>query len=303
MILSDPHLSERIDEFLLRESLDDEFRTTLVRHYLALADYLYDWLKQSSLVPVIGINGAQGSGKSTLSALLKLVLEYQYACKVQVLSIDDIYLTREERFELARSMHPLLKTRGVPGTHDVKLGLSILNQLKTLKAGQQLQVPGFNKATDNRQPQDAWETVHGPIDCILFEGWCVGTEAVESTQLSQAINQLEAEEDPAGIWRNYVNEQLRGPYRELFSQLDYLIFLQAPGFHSVKHWRLEQEQKLAARINTNSAEGLMNASQIERFIQHYQRLTCQNLKYLPQRADIVLKLDDKHQVTETIYQS
>lgn len=295
-------LSRQLDDFLKQESLPPEFRTTLAQHYLPLAEWLYQSVAPQT-TPVIGINGAQGSGKSTLSALLKLVLESKYHWQVAVLSIDDIYLTRKQRAGLARSVHPLLQTRGVPGTHDVALGLSIIDQLKTLEKGQLVHLPRFNKATDDRQPPGQWAAVPGPVDLILFEGWCVGSEAVDPAQLSQPVNRLEAEEDAQGIWRTYVNQQLQGPYRQLFQQIDYLIFLQVPDFDSVRNWRLEQEQKLAGKMSGEAAAGLMNAGEIERFIQHYQRLTRQNLEYLPGRADVLLKLDRDHQITDVIYQA
>lgn len=295
------HLRNRqLDDFLKQEGLPPEFRTVLVQHYLPLAEWLHRSVGPRN-TSVIGINGAQGSGKSTLSALLKLVLASKYRWQVAVLSIDDIYLTHKERAGLARSVHPLLQTRGVPGTHDVALGLSIIDQLKTLEKGQLVCLPRFNKATDDRQPPDQWDAVSGPVDIILFEGWCVGTEAVEPAQLSQPVNNLEAEEDAQGIWRNYVNQQLQGPYRELFRQIDYLIFLQVPDFDSVRNWRLEQEQKLAEKVKGEAAAGLMNTEEIERFIQHYERLTRQNLEYLPSQADVLLKLARDHQITDVIY--
>jgi len=298
----DPSLTRQLNAFLRQESLPPEFRTTLVQHYLPLADWLYR-AGDGPNTPVVGVNGAQGSGKSTLSAVLKLVLERKYHRRVAVLSIDDIYLTREERTQLARSVHPLLQTRGVPGTHDVALGLSLINQLKTLKTGQVMHLPRFNKAMDERQPPDKWDPVSGPIDLILFEGWCVAAEAVDPAELIRPVNTLEAQEDGQTVWRQYVNQQLRGPYRQLFDQIDYLIFLQVPDFASVRNWRLEQEQKLARKIESRAAAGLMDTQEIERFIQHYERLTRQCLKHLPDRADVVLKLDHDHQVTDVIYRT
>lgn len=294
-------LTRQLSEFLKQESLPPAFRTTLVQYYLPLAEWLFRSAKGPS-APVIGINGAQGSGKSTMSALLKRVLESKYHWRVAVVSIDDLYLTHAERAGLARSVHPLLQTRGVPGTHDVTLGLSIINQLKTLKKGQLLHLPRFNKATDDRFHPDEWDTITGPVDLILFEGWCVGAHAVDPAELAQPVNPLEAEEDEQGIWRSYVNQQLQGAYRQLFGQIDYLIFLQVPDFDSVKNWRLEQEQKLAEKFK-GEATGLMNTQEIERFIQHYERLTRQSLEDLPRQADVLIKLDRDHQVTDVIYQN
>src|SRR5215469_10989334 len=57
---------------------------------------------------VAGLCGSQGSGKSTMAAFLKALLEAG-GLKVAILSIDDLYLTLPERERLAAQVHPLLK--------------------------------------------------------------------------------------------------------------------------------------------------------------------------------------------------
>jgi D-glycerate 3-kinase len=74
---------------------------------------------------VLGLCGAQGSGKSTLAAALARMLARD-GTRTAILSLDDIYLTRAERLQLAREVHPLFATRGAPGTHDVALGLATI---------------------------------------------------------------------------------------------------------------------------------------------------------------------------------
>ena len=265
---------------------------------------LADWTGNEPFV--LGINGAQGTGKSTLADFLREYLADEHGGRAVVLSIDDLYLTRAERQALANDIHPLLETRGVPGTHDVALGLKVIDSLKRLEQGQSVRVPRFDKSTDDRFPESEWTEVCDPADLIIFEGWCVGSEAVSDDELETAINDLEASEDPGGDWRHYVNQQLKEIYPPLFELIDALVFLSAPDFDCVLRWRTEQEEKLADRTNereTRVMTHVMTQVQIERFIQHYERITRQNLKQLATRADVRLELGQHHQVVSTHYQA
>jgi D-glycerate 3-kinase len=234
---------------------------------------------------VLGLCGAQGSGKSTLAAALAEDLAGR-GMTCAVLSLDDLYLTRTERERLAREVHPLLQTRGPPGTHDTRLGIEVLD---ALKAGTAARLPRFAKAKDNRCDPSAWPEVAGQCEVVLFEGWCVGARAQEAGALEPPVNALEALEDPDGRWRRFVNEALAGPYQALFARIDRPVLLQAPGFDVVMDWRLEQEEELRAR--SPNAPGLMGRDQVARFIQHYERITRHILMEMPGRADLVVRLD------------
>ena len=133
------------------------------------------------------------------------------------LSLDDLYLTRAERDDLARTIHPLFATRGPPGTHDVELGLATL---AALDRGEPVALPRFDKAIDDRVSTGPIH--HAPPECrlVIFEGWCVGAIAQGQAALSRPVNALERDEDPDAVWRGYVNDQLGGPYHELFARLD-----------------------------------------------------------------------------------
>ena len=129
---------------------------------------------------------------------------------------------------------------------------------------------------------------------MLFEGWCIGARAQGAAALAQPINALEAQEDPQGLWRGYVNAQLDGPYQALFGRLHELVLLQAPSFEAVLGWRLEQEHKLIAR----TGEGMSDA-EVARFIAHYERLTRWILAEMPTRADLVIPLaPDRTPITD-----
>ena len=240
-------------------------------------------------VRVVGINGAQGSGKSTLSRQLATQLEGDHDLHTAVLGLDDLYLTQAERRQLATEVHPLLATRGVPGTHDVALGLNLLARLLDRRSGAWLRIPHFIKALDERAPPAQWRTIRGPVDLVLLEGWCVGTPAQAEPLLQPALNDLEVNEDADGRWRRWVNAQLAGPYQPLFAQLQRLIFLQAPNFDCVLDWRLQQERDDNLQEAVRGTH-VMDASAVRRFIAHYERLTRHALVTLPQRADVVVEL-------------
>jgi len=243
---------------------------------------------------LVGLNGSQGSGKSTLCNLLKWILEAAFDCRTCIISIDDLYLPKAARQKLAGEIHPLLATRGVPGTHDIPLGLDLLWHLKQVSAEETIEIPRFNKASDDRFPTRDWDLLRGPIDLILFEGWCVGATSQSEAELAQPINRLEEKEDADGRWRHYVNEQLIGSYRQLFDQLDLLVMLKIPDWEMVYHWRKRQEEQLAAH---RGGSAVMGEIALRRFIQHYERLTRHQLAVLPEKADLVMELNREQRVT------
>ncbi|MCJ2177428.1 kinase [Novosphingobium album (ex Hu et al. 2023)] len=241
---------------------------------------------------VIGLCGAQGSGKTTLARAVLKACEGA-GLRAAVLSIDDLYLTLAERQTLARDVHPLLATRGVPGTHDVTLGLSVF---AALDAGERVALPRFDKAHDDRAPQSEWPS--SPLECnvLLFEGWCVGARPQARVDLLVPVNVLEASEDVDANWRTYVNDSLSTAYQTLFARIDRLILLAAPGFEVVQNWRLEQEHELAANVGKGGK--VMDEASIARFVAHYERLTRFILQEMPGRADLVIRLDAARQPVE-----
>lgn len=254
-----------------------------------LASYIANEIRDNAPRLLVGLCGSQGSGKSTLAASVKQLLKARKIHTV-VLSIDDLYLTRKERTNLSESVHPLLQTRGVPGTHDVTLGLEVLN---ALTCSGRRPLPCFDKARDDRRPLSHWPVVRTPARVVIFEGWCIGAIPENDAALIEPVNELERNEDSQGTWRRYVNQALAGDYQRLFAMIDRLIMLKAPSFDVVYGWRLEQEQRL---LNQALAEGadpalIMNDEQVRRFISFYERLTLHMLHEMPSRADAVIELD------------
>ena len=274
---------------------DQRFIDALKFLYIPLSQYLTSKQKDKPLV--IGINGSQGSGKSTLTKILSAILKHGFNKKVVSFSIDDLYKSKDQRRELASKIHPLLETRGVPGTHDAELGISILNHLLTKKLTTLL-IPVFDKSIDDRLPESGWNRVNGPCDIVIFEGWCVGSLPQEEKLLYTPINKLEELEDEHGVWRNYVNKNLKNVYAELFSLINIQLMLKVPDFEEVVEWRKLQEEKLKTSIanRTDTKNAIMSESEIERFIMHYERITRHTLDEMPERSDIVLELGNDHHV-------
>lgn len=291
--------AKSIGKFIRHHSLPPSFLALVEKHYATLVDWLHTH-ESSTETMFLGINGAQGTGKSTLAAFLKLALETMHSWHVAVLSIDDFYLTKSERHELSKNTHPLLATRGVPGTHDIAMLSDLLDCLRLLGEHKQCALPRFDKAIDDRADESAWPDVSGPVDMIVLEGWCVGSTAQPESELAAQVNDLERNEDPSGHWRRFVNDQLKSDYANLFGQLDALVFLQAPSFGAIHRWRLEQEQKLAASAPSD-ASGIMNGEQVAEFIQYYERITRNNLAVMPGIADVVLELDETHDCVASHY--
>jgi D-glycerate 3-kinase len=240
---------------------------------------------------LVGLCGAQGSGKSTAAAALVHLLEREDLPAV-ALSIDDFYLPRAERLQLAQRVHPLLATRGVPGTHDVELAQATID---SLASDEPTLLPSFDKAIDDRRPRRAWREVQGPMRVVILEGWCVGARPQSQSALAQPVNALERDEDPRGVWRNHVNEALATRYRALFDRLAPLVLLAAPSFEVVHGWRAEQERKLREQLarDGGDASRTMDDAGIARFISHYERVTRHILAEMPQRADHLISLDSR----------
>ncbi len=283
-----------LKQFISTRKLPESFAATANDYYIPLSDWVERNLVSNAGLPrVLGINGAQGAGKTTLSHFIAEYLQHTCGRRVATFSIDDIYLSRDRRRQLADKVHPLLATRGVPGTHDPLLGLRIIAALRALKSGDSFRVPRFDKLADDHFPKKDWPSVHGPIDLIVFEGWCIGAEPECDQTLVTPINALEEKEDPDVVWRKYVNGQLSMHYRDLFAQIDSLVYLRVPDFASVKRWRCEQERKLAGAGMTDD--------QLARFMLFFERITRNSLTSIPPKASVVLDLNREHQVAGVHY--
>ena len=240
----------------------------------------------------ICFTGGQGSGKTTLSKFVQLVLQKGFNKRTTGFSIDDIYKTKEEREKLADSVHPLCKVRGVPGTHDVQLGIDTLDSLSFAKPNSLTAIPSFSKLLDQRHPKESWEIYEGRPDFIFFDAWCGGARPVPYENWKPPMNELEKEKDPKGDWSKWSNEELAGDYQTLFDRFDILLLINVPSMEHVYESRWLQEQTLAKSITDPVlSKKVMTKEQVWRFVMHYERLTRYVLEEMPFFADIVLERD------------
>ena len=281
-----PDVRADIQDWCTREGVPRPSDALIADFYVPMTNWLADHVEEQTLV--FGLNGAQGTGKSTLARLLQRLLERLHGLRAAILSLDDIYLTGAERLERAKTVHPLLVTRGVPGTHDVDLGLKVL---RCLREGRPIALPRFDKAKDARVRVADWEPWEGRCDLVIFEGWCMGARPQKADELETPVNELERVEDPSGDWRWYVNRALGGTYQTLFAQLDLLVMLRPPDFEHVYAWREEQEARLRA---AEAGAEVMTPDQVRRFVMHFERLTRFMWEEMPGRADAVVLLGEDH---------
>ena len=283
-------------DFIERHKLPQAYLQSAQQWFEPLLQQFADRYAADTTTQILGINGSQGSGKSTLADYLCTMIADRHGIKAVSLSMDDFYLTKAERALLADTTHPLLATRGVPGTHDVDLAIRTIEQLT---AGVDTQIPRFDKSIDDRVTGDKVEMHRGAVGLIVIEGWCWGATAQSESELQLPINSLEKTEDSKGHWRHYINQSLAGNYQQLFAMVDQLIMLQAPSFDTVYNWRLEQESKLIEHLKSTAnpaKSGLMSAQQIRRFIQYFQRITEHSLQEMPGRAQHLYQLDQQRNI-------
>ena len=264
----------------------------LNRFYLPISKMLKSEYTKNKRTKVIGLTGGQGAGKSTISNILKIILKDAYNLKTVIFSIDDFYKTLQERKKISKKISNLFLTRGVPGTHDTKMLLQCIKNLKKNNF-KKIYIPKFDKSIDDRLNKKKWLKVNKKPNIVIFEGWCVGAAAQKNKDLNFPINKLEKQKDKKKIWRQKVNSELKKNYKMVFNLIDKLIFLKVPSFKYVYKWRLLQEKKL--RI-TSKGKKTMSDKQVENFVMYYQRITKHMLKTLPKKADVVISIDKSHRL-------
>ena len=147
----------------------------LNKFYLPICEKIYQDYTKNKKIKIIGLTGGQGAGKSTITQVIKIILETKYNLRVVYFSIDDFYKKSSERIKMSKKVHELFKTRGVPGTHDTDL---IKKTFKNLikKNFKSFTIPLFDKSKDDRCPKKKWQKIKKQPHIIIFEGWCVGAK-------------------------------------------------------------------------------------------------------------------------------
>ncbi len=280
-----------MNSFLNKHKLNPYYLLKAEHTFAALLNQINTMANKTTETVFIGINGCQGSGKTTLADYLVMQLKEKWQINAISCSLDDFYLSKNKRKQLAQSIHPLFKTRGVPGTHNIELLEQTLANFAKQKVNWRL--AKFDKSTDNPQPKSRWPMITQKMNVVIIEGWCWGVLPQSPEALITPVNNLEKQQDPTRQWRNYVNQQLQDNYQPLFKQMNLTVMLKAPSFDCVYQWRLEQEQKLAKTASSS----MMNEQDIAQFIQYFQRLTEHALKVLPEQVDFLFELDKNRQIT------
>ena len=278
-----------------QEVMSEPFRDKLKqlnKFYLPISKMIKDEYIKKKKTKVIGLTGGQGTGKSTISNVLKIILKEAYSLETVIFSIDDFYKTFRERKEMSKRINSLFLTRGVPGTHDTEMLFDCIKDLKNNKF-KKLTIPKFDKSIDDRSSINKWLKVKKKPNIVIFEGWCVGAIAQKNKDLNLPINKLEKQRDKKKIWRRKVNSELKKNYKKIFNLIDKLIFLKVPSFKYVFKWRLLQEKKLRISSKGNKT---MTDKQIKNFVMYYERITKYMLKTLPKKSDITISIDKSHRL-------
>ena len=299
MKVAQEHSSKIKKKYLIflkkQEAKGEPFRNKiqqLKNFYLPICNLIHrDYIKNKKTL-IVGLSGGQGSGKSTITQILKIILQQKFKINVTTFSIDDFYKTRNQRKQMARKISKMFFVRGVPGTHDTKLLKKCLNLLNK-KNFKPFYLPKFDKSIDDRYVKKKWHKVSRKPQIVIFEGWCVGAKYQNNKMLKKPINLLEKKYDKELIWRKKVNNELKNNYQKIFKLINSLIFLQVPSFEYVYKWRLLQETKLK---KNSKGKKIMSQDEIKNFIMYYERTTRQMLKDLKKSASMVIKLDKKHKL-------
>ena len=270
----------------------------LKNFYIPLSYWIENKYKKKSKTLILGLSGGQGSGKTTVAGTLKIILNKYFKRRIYITSIDDFYKTSLERNKMSQNIHPLFKTRGVPGTHDINYIKNFFNLIRK-KNFQIIKLPKFDKANDNRYKKKHWFNVKKKPEIVILEGWCVGAKPQKNFLMKKPINDLEKNEDKNLKWRKYVNEKLKSDYKKLFAMIDDFVFIKIPNFDVVLKWRFLQEKKLKKRSHLKKK--VMSYNEIKRFIMFYQRITLQMMKDLSKSASVVMLLKKNHEIKKIFF--
>ena len=291
-------------KFLKKENINKKSMSSkiynLKKIYIPIAFWINEKYKKKEKTLFIGFAGSQGSGKTTITSILKIILKVFFKREIHVSSIDDFYKTFKDRKKMSRQIHPLFETRGVPGTHDINMIKNFFIRIKKKKF-KKFYLPKFDKSIDDRMEKKYWYNIKKKPEIIILEGWCVGAKPQLESLIKKPINIVEKHEDNNSIWRNYANEKLKKEYKNLFGMIDHFIYMKIPNFDMGFKWRFLQEDKLKRKVNSNKK--IMSYKEIKRFIMFYERITLQMMKDLSKSASVTMFLKKNHQIKKILFRS
>lgn len=255
----------------------------------ALAPELLNALPQGNAW-LLGLNGPPGTGKTTLAGMLAAVdrtlrsaAGREATAPMVVLSLDDYYLSHDERLRLARKVHPKLAQRGVPGTHDTNRLFADIDRLSAGQAGT-LSVPRFHKGRDEREPRGRELLLDGRPARVILEGWCVGIPPRMTRPSGDAS--IDEDRDSFSLYVTQAHAQF---YENWSRRAAGLWTLAAPDFETVVHWRWQQEQELPGKQRM-----LPDIAAVRMFLQPFEPLIKYQLRQGAQWADLIIQLDKDH---------
>jgi D-glycerate 3-kinase len=264
--------------------------TMLWQFWLPLAMQLAEARKQLERPLIQGILGGQGTGKTTLAEVSCLILRHLGYTTIGI-SIDDLYKTYAERQKL-QQQDPRLIWRGPPGTHDVELGIQLLERIRQSdRRLEPILVPRFDKSLWNGAGDRIAAEPIDKVDIVLFEGWFVGARPVDETAFEHPPAPIVTPADRQ--FARDTNERLQD-YLPLWERLDRLIILSPVDYRLSKQWRQEAEQKMKA-----AGKSGMSDEEIDRFVEYFWRSLHPELFVTPltQNADLVdlvIEIDAEH---------
>ena len=270
----------------------------LKKKYIPMSFWIEKKYKEKGKTLFLGLSGGQGSGKTTVTVILRIILEKFFKRKVYTTSIDDFYKTLKDRNKMSHKIHYLFKTRGVPGTHDINLIRKFFSFIKK-RNFKSFKMPKFDKSIDDRLEKKYWSCINKKPEIVILEGWCIGAKYQSNFLLKKPVNTLEKNEDKNLIWRGYVNKKLKKEYKKIFDILDHLIFIKVPNFKMVLKWRVLQEKKLKKKSFWNKK--IMSYHQIKRFVMFYERITLQMIRDLSKSASVVMHLKNNHEIKKIMF--
>ena len=235
------------------------------------------------------ISGSQGCGKTTLLKLIKNNFKNFYNIDPLCISLDDYYLTKKQRNDLSKRIHPLLQTRGVPGTHATEKITKTLQLFDKKKYP--IRIPKFDKLNDDRLPFS--QIITSKKNMIFLEGWCCGCPPLSDSFLQKNLNTIE-KADSEYIWRKYYNKKLKKEYKLIFNHFEYLIYFKIPSFDCVLKWRIKQEKRL--KFNKKKNINCMNKIEIKDFISYYEKITKWMMKNTLSKSDLTIKINKNQKI-------
>jgi D-glycerate 3-kinase len=249
----------------------------LWHYWLPLAQSLANQQEKIGRTFIQGLLGGQGTGKTTLGIVLKVLLLHLGKSFLSI-SLDDLYKTYADRQKL-QDRRPDLIWRGPPSTHDVDLGIQVLQQLRDRPLGnsQPIEIPRFDKSLHHGAGDRIEPEISYGADIVLFEGWFVGMRPLPTSAFRNFVPPILSESD-----REFALECNANLYNylPLWEYLDHLIVLVPEDYNYSLQWRIEAEHKLMA-----TGKAGMNDQEITQFVEYFWKALHPEL-FMPRITDL-----------------